>query len=108
MLCHRKNKYFPLYRANFLGKDFPGGSDGKNSPANAGDTRNSGLISGSGRSPGEGNGNPLQYSCLGSPMDKGAWRATVHGIAKSLGKANRTIKFHRNSASVDSYIFFPD
>ena len=75
MLCHRKNKYFPLYRANFLGKDFPDGSDGKNSPANAGDTRNSCLISGSGRSPREGNGNLLQYSCLGSPMDKGAWQA---------------------------------
>ena len=52
----------------------------KNPPANAGD---SSLISGSGRSPGGGNGNPLQYSCLGNPMDRGAWRATVHGVAKS-------------------------
>ena len=42
----------------------------------------SGLIPGSGRSPGEGNGNPLQYSCLGNPMDRGAWRVTVHGVAK--------------------------
>ena len=52
----------------------------KNMPANAGDA---GLIPGSGRSPGEGNGDPLQYSCLENPMDRGAWRATVHGVAKS-------------------------
>ena len=49
----------------------------KNLPANAGDE---GLIPGLGRSPGEGNGNPPQYSCLRSPMDRGAWQATVHGI----------------------------
>ena len=54
----------------------------KNLPANAGDVRDTGLILGSGRSPG-GNGNPLQYSCLDNPMDKGAWRAIVHGVAKS-------------------------
>ena len=52
---------------------------GKNLPVNAGDA---GSIPGSGRSPGEGNGNPLQYSCLENPMDKGAWRATVDGIMK--------------------------
>ena len=52
----------------------------KNPPANAGDM---GSIPGSGRSPGEGNGNPLQYSCLGNPMDRGAWWATVHGVTKS-------------------------
>ena len=60
---------------------FPSGSVVKNPPANAGDT---GSIPGSGRSPGEGNGNPLQYSCLGNPMDRGAWQATVHGVAKEL------------------------
>ena len=59
---------------------FPGGLVVKNSPANAGDM---GLIPGLGRSPGEGNGNPLQYSCLGNLMDRGAWRATVLGVAKS-------------------------
>ena len=54
----------------------------KNLPANSDDTRDAGSIPGSGRSPGEGNGNPLQYSCLENPMDGGAWRATVHSIAK--------------------------
>ena len=52
----------------------------KNLPASAGD---SGSIPGLGKSPGGGNGNPLQYSCLDNPMDRGAWRATVHGVAKS-------------------------
>ena len=58
---------------------YPGGSVVKNPPANAGEV---GSISGSGRSPGEGNGNPLQYPCLGNPKDRGAWRAIVHGVAK--------------------------
>ena len=55
----------------------------KNSPANAGDVRDEGLIPGLGRSPGGGHGNPLQYSCLENPMDRGAWRASVHGLAES-------------------------
>ena len=55
----------------------------KNPPANAGDIRDVDSIPGSGRSPGEGNGNPLQYSCLGNPMDRGAWQATVHRVAKT-------------------------
>ena len=55
----------------------------KNLPANAGDVRDSGLIPGSGRYPAEGNGNPLQYSCLENPMDRGAWQATVHGVAQN-------------------------
>ena len=55
----------------------------KNPPANAGDTRDEGSIPGSEKFPGEGNGNPLQYFCLGNPMDRGACRATVHGLAKS-------------------------
>ena len=62
---------------------FPGGSVLKNLPADAGDARDAGVIPGWGRSPGGGNGNPLQYSCLGSPMDRGAWWAAVHGVAKS-------------------------
>ena len=55
----------------------------KNPPANAGDTGDAGSIPGLGRSPGVGNGNPLQYSCLEDPMDRGAWRAIVHRVAKS-------------------------
>ena len=58
---------------------FPGGSEVQVSACSAGDL---GSIPGSVRSPGEGNGNPLQYSCLENPMDRGAWRATVHGVAK--------------------------
>ena len=60
-------------------KGFPGDSDSKESACNAGDP---GSIPGSGRSPGEGNDNPLQYACLENPMDRGVWRATVHGVAK--------------------------
>ena len=62
------------------GLGFPGGSDGKMSAYNAGDP---GSIPGSGRALGEENGNPLQYSCLENPMDRGAWGAIVHGVAKS-------------------------
>ena len=69
----------PLY-FNILHTDFPGGSDGKASAYNAGDP---GSVPGSERSPGEGNGNPLQYSCLENSMDGGAWWATVHGVAES-------------------------
>ena len=61
----------------------PFGSVVKNPPANAGDAGDMGLIPGLGRSPGEGNGNPLQYSCWENPMDRKAWLAIVHGVAKS-------------------------
>ena len=63
-----------------VARDFPDGAVVKNLPANTG---HSGSVRGSGRSPGEGNGNPLQYSCLGNPMDRGAWQAKVPGVAKS-------------------------
>ena len=59
---------------------FPGGSEGKESVCNVGDP---GLIHGLGRYPGEGNGNPAQYFCLENPMERGAWRAMVHGVAES-------------------------
>ena len=62
---------------------FPDGAMVKNPPANAGDARDTGLIPESGKSPRIGNSNPLQYSCLGNPMARGAWRATAPGVAKS-------------------------
>ena len=72
--------------------DFPGGSDSKASAYNVGDP---GSIPGSGRSPGEGNGNPLQYSCLENPMDRGAWWAAFHGVAKSQTRlSDFTFTFH--------------
>ena len=69
---------FLLYKMGF-----PGDSVVKNPPANAGDIRDAGSIPGSGRSPVEGKGNPLQYSCLENPTDRGAWSAMVHGVAQS-------------------------
>ena len=69
-----------------LYKSFLGDSDGKKSACNAEDL---GSIPGSRRFPGEGNSTPLQYSCLGNPMDRGAWRATVHGVTKSTWLSNQ-------------------
>ena len=75
----------------------PGGSDGKAYARNAGDLSS---IPGSGRSPAEGNGYPLQYSCLENPMDGGAWWATVHGIAKSQTQlSDFTFTFHLGTSS---------
>ena len=62
---------------------FPGGSVIKNLPANAGDASDMGSVSASRKSTGRGNGNPLQYSCLENFMERGAWQATAHGVAKS-------------------------
>ena len=80
---------------------FPGGSMVKNWPANAGDV---GLIPGLGRSLGEGNGNPLQYSCLGNPMDRGACQATVHGVTKEL---DATEQLSNSNNNVYAYRFSP-
>ena len=73
---------FKINTNNYV-NGFPGGSVVKNLPANAGDTRDVGSIPGSGRSPGVGNGNLLQYSCLENPMDRGVQRVTVHGVVQS-------------------------
>ena len=70
-----------MFGRNMAEGGFPCGSVVKNLPANAGDA---GLILGLGRFPGEGNGNPLQHSCLGNPMDRQTWWAAVHGVAKEL------------------------
>ena len=75
-----------LVSCNSLG--FPGGSEVKASTCNVGDL---GLIPGLGRSPGEGNGNPLQYSCLENPMDGGAWWATILGVAKSRTRLSKPL-----------------
>ena len=75
----------------------------KNLPANAGDTRETGSIPGLGRSHGGGHGDPLQYSCLGNPMDRGAWRATVHGVAKNQIQLKRLRSHtHRTSQMRDT------
>ena len=76
-------------------RGFPGGSVVKNLPANAGDTDS---IPGSGRSPGEGNGNPLQYSCLGNPIDRGAWWAMDHGVAKSQTRLSDWARTEKESS----------
>ena len=62
----------------------------KNPPTNTGAMRDTGSIPGSGRSPGGGHGHPLQYSCLENPKDRGAWQATVHGVAKSWTQLTNT------------------
>ena len=73
-------KCHDVFGSHLCGLVFPGGSDGKASDYHAGDM---GSVPGSGRSSGEGNGNPLQYPCLENSMDRGAWWATVLGVAKS-------------------------
>ena len=79
MKCHT-NVETSLEKLSIFNKPFPGGSEVKVSACNAGDL---GSIPGLGRSPGDGNGNPLQYSCLENSIDGGAWWATVHLVAKS-------------------------
>ena len=73
---------------------FPGGSVEKNLPANEGDAGDAGSIAGSGRSPGEGKGNPLQYFCLGNPVNRGSWWATVHGVTKSQTRLSTHAYMH--------------
>ena len=77
---------------------FPGDSVGKESFCNAGDAGNMALISGSGRSPGGGHGNPLQYSCLENLMDKGSWCATVHRAAKTRTQLKQ-LSMHKQYSS---------
>ena len=78
----------------------------KNSPANAGDIRQVGSIPGSGWSPGGGNGNPLQYSCLENPMDRGAWRATVHGVTQSQTRLRDLACAPSPTLEMTSLVFF--
>ena len=92
MLIRSSLNSVKLFLTWYRGNSFLGGPAVKNPPANAGDA---GLISGLGRSPGEGNDSPLQYSCLENPMDGGSWWATVHGVAKSQTRLSTfTFTFH--------------
>ena len=97
-----------VYVCVYLYVGFPSGSVVKKLPANAGDgnTGDVGSIPGSGRSPGGGNGNPLQYSCLGNPIDRRAWRATVHGIVESMRsqRVRHDLATKRKQLGVYTYI----
>ena len=86
--------YFDL--VYYINLCFPGGSVVKNPPASTGDAGDVGSIPGSARSPGEGNGNPLQCSCLGNNMDRKAWQATVHGVTKSQTQLSNWACMHIN------------
>ena len=83
--------FWPQFLPFFILLDFPGGSDSKASAYNEADP---GSIPALGISPGEGNGNPLQYSCLENPRDRGSWQATVHGVAKSETQLHFHFHFH--------------
>ena len=82
------------------GRSFPDGPSDEEPASNAGDEREVGSIPGSGRSPGGGHGNPLQYSCLENPTDRGAWRAMVHRVAKSQ---TRLKQLHTHACVYVSY-----
>ena len=84
---------------------FPDGSVPKNLPANAGDSGGAGSIPGSGRSPGGGNGYPHQYSCLRTPMDRGAWQAKVHGVAKELDMTEQLKNNNSNNGFHELFIY---
>ena len=89
MHCSLGSVLFIVLYSFSVGLGCPGGSLVKNLPANEGDP---GSIPGSGRCPGEENGNPLQYSCMGNPMDRGVWRAAVHGGFKESETTQRLNK----------------
>ena len=101
-----KNTSYVLSKTLFLFhsttpvEDFPGGAVAKNLPANAGDAGD--LIPGSGRSPGEGNGNPLQFSCLENSMHRGAWWATVHGVEKGRTRLSTHTQTHTTVVHKDT------
>ena len=81
---------------------FPSGLSSKESTFNAGDTGDMASIPGSGRIPGEGNGYPLQYSCLEDPMDRGVWRASVHRVSKSRTRLKR-LSMHTHITEICKY-----
>ena len=94
LLCHMLVLFLVFLRT----KGFPESSDGKESACNAGDL---GLISGSGRSPWRRECNPFQYPCLGSPMDRGFWWATIHGVATGWTRLSNTFHFHADHGAAE-------
>ena len=98
--CKKKNAIEILIGIT-LNLDLPGGSDNKDSACNS---RDPGSIPGLGRSPGEGNGNPLHNSCLGNPMARGAWRAIVHEVVKSWMHLSTYIFLHTNCQSHKTHL----
>ena len=99
--------WFLLYNKNLAGlcpwvlevRGFPGGSVVKNPPTNERDLGDMGSVPGLGRYPGEGNGDPLQYPCLGSPMERGAWWATIHGLQSDMTEHMLTHRLDRTDWS---------
>ena len=94
LVCRRQMKELPMEPSSQRRWEMPSRASQlalvvENLPANAGDVKDSGSVPGSGRSPGEGNGNPLQCSCLENPMDRGAWQAAVYGVEKSWTRLKR-------------------
>ena len=95
---------FGLIKEGLPRKGFPGGASGEE-PAVKADVRNMGLIPGLGRSPGEGHGNPLQYSCLENPMDSGAWWATVHRVAQSRTRLKQLSTHNTKTVTLTCYLY---
>ena len=98
-LCSMWSFFVTSFLHFFQFFDFPGGPDGKASVYNAGDPDS---VRGSGRSPGEGNGNPLQYSCLENAMDRGAWQATVRGVSTV---SDTTWRLNNTTVTVNTMMF---
>ena len=96
---HRLQLRLYINLPSFLG--FPSGLVVKNLPVNSGAAGDLSSIPGLGRSPGKGNGNPLQCSCLENPMDRGAWRATVYGVAKSRTRLSNWALMHHHHCSLE-------
>ena len=95
-----------VFQIAMYNSGLPGGSVGKEPACNAGDGRDTGSIPGSGRSPGGGHGNPLQYPSLENPMDRGAWQATVHVVTKSQTQLKRLSVDARQTVYISMLNFY--